>query len=184
MNLDKIIILTVETNMNLQQNIRRILREETKSEIVSEKPKFDVILMGGLDYRKGDLNISQQVEVLKRHSSKKNIIGHRYNQFSEVQKSISQNPDVIIVLFSAGCSYASNIASLIKNKKNLFIVEPYASSNKTASSVQNAVAKGVPTTNVITGPVRQRGLDVVSGATKTPKGINHWGALEYVGNFI
>ena len=28
MNLDKIIILTVETNMNLQQTIRRILREE------------------------------------------------------------------------------------------------------------------------------------------------------------
>jgi ribosomal protein L1 len=170
--------------MNLEKSIRRILREETKSKTVSETPSVDVILMGGLDYRKGDLNISQQVELLKKNSSKKNIIGHRYNQFSDVKNSIAQNPNAIIVLFSAGCSYASSIASLIKNKSKLFIVEPYAISSNTSSSVQTAVGKGVSPSNVITGPSKARGLDVVSGATKTPKGINHWGALGYVGNFI
>ena len=86
--------------MNLEKSIRRILREEIKSKTVSETPSVDVILMGGLDYRKGDLNISQQVELLKKNSSKKNIIGHRYNQFSDVKNSIAQNPNAIIVLFS------------------------------------------------------------------------------------
>jgi hypothetical protein len=43
MNLDKIIILTAETNMNLQQNIRRILIEETS---IGEKMKKQIDRLG------------------------------------------------------------------------------------------------------------------------------------------
>lgn len=150
---------------------------------VSSDSSGDVVLMGGLDYRSGDLKISQQVEVLKS-SSNKNVIGHRYNQFSNVAKSISENPDVTVVLFSAGCLYASNVASLIKNKNKLFIVEPYAISQGTTNSVQSAVSMGVPSSNVITGPSKGRGEGIVSGSKKTPSGYSHWDALKYVGKLV
>jgi hypothetical protein len=149
----------------------------------SSNTSGDVILMGGLDYRSGDLKISQQVEVLKS-SSNKNVIGHRYNQFSNVANSISENPDATVVLFSAGCAYSSKVASLIKNKNKLFIVEPYAISQGTSSSVQSAVSQGVPSSNVITGPSKGRGDGVVGGSKKTPSGYGHWDALKYVGKLI
>lgn len=144
----------------------------------------DVILMGGLDYRSGDKNISQQVELLKSNLGGKNVVGHRYNDFSGVKGSISKNPNSYVVLFSAGCSYSSKIAELIGDKSKLFIVEPFASSSNTASSVQSAVSKGVPNGNVVVGPSTARGAGVVSGATKTPSGTSHWGALKFVGNLI
>ena len=166
--------------------VNKALKEATESDDKkdSKAPIVDVILMGGLDYRKGDLNIGEQINLLKSNSSKKNVIGYRYNQFTEIKNSITQNPNATVVLFSAGCSYASNVASLIKDKNKLFIVEPYAVSKNTSSSVKTAVGKGVPSSHVITGPSKARGLDVVAGATKTPKGKSHWDALGYVGTLI
>ena len=163
-----------------------VIYESTESDDKkdSKAPIVDVILMGGLDYRKGDLNIGEQINLLKSNSSKKNVIGYRYNQFDKIETAIIQNPNATVVLFSAGCSYSSKVASLIKNKSKLFIVEPYAISKNTSSSVQSAVGKGVPSSHVITGPSKARGLDVVAGATKTPKGKSHWDALGYVGTLI
>jgi hypothetical protein len=43
---------------------------------------------------------------------------------------------------------------------------------------------GVPNKNVITGPVKVRGKGVVFGSTDTPSGVDHWGSLGYVTNFI
>jgi len=164
----------------------KTLKEATESDDKkdSKTPIVDVILMGGLDYRKGDLKIGEQINLLKSNSSKKNVIGYRYNQFDKIETAIIQNPNATVVLFSAGCSYSSKVASLIKNKSKLFIVEPYAISKNTSSSVQSAVGKGVPASHVITGPSKARGLDVVAGATKTPKGKSHWDALGYVGTLI
>jgi hypothetical protein len=171
---------------NLKKKVKSI--EKTDDVVTDKVPSSslsgDVILMGGLDNRSGDKNISQQVELLKSNMGGKNVIGHRYNDFSGVEKSILKNPDSYVVLFSAGCSHSSKIASLISDKSKLFIVEPFASSSNTASSVQNAVSKGVPSGNVIVGPSTARGAGVVSGATKTPSGTSHWGALKFVGSLI
>jgi len=142
-----------------------------------------VILMGGLDYRNGDRNISQQASILKSNSNK-NVISHRYNDITGVKQSILENPDAYVVLFSAGGSYASQIAQLMKDKSKLFVVEPYASSANTANTVKSAVSMGVPTQNIITGPTKGRGLGVVPGTTQTPRGIDHWGALQYIGTLF
>jgi hypothetical protein len=142
----------------------------------------NVILMGGLDNRKGDLSISQQVALIEAGGI--DVVGHRYNDISSVRKSISQSPNAIVVLFSAGCYYSGEIAKLMNNKSNLFIVEPYAISANTSNSVQRAVSLGVPSSNVITGPTRGRGLGVVGGATATPVGVGHWGALQFVQAFL
>ena len=146
--------------------------------------KGDLILMGGLDYRPGDLNINQQVQSIKTHLSNKNVIGFRYNDISGVLQAVKNNPNAYVVLFSAGCKYASQIAPLMNDKRKMFIVEPYAKSTSTAQSVQTAVSLGVPNKNVVAGPVKERGAGVVSSTTNTPQGQGHWSALQNVGQLI
>lgn len=167
---------------------------------MSDKPKSDdskskstnsnsVILMGGLDYRAGDYKIDQQKSLLQGSLNGQDVIAHRYTDISGVLQSIKDNPDSPVVLFSAGCSYASRIAKAMKDTSKLYIVEPYAKSSNTVNSVQSAVNKGVPNSNVLTGDTIARGAGIVSGATKTPnvKGggmASHWNALKVVGKKI
>jgi len=143
-----------------------------------------VILMGGLDYRENDLNINQQVDLLKSTLQNKNVIGFRYNDISGITNAISENPNSIVVLFSAGCSYANKISKQIKDKNKLFIVEPYATSSNVKKVVNEAIRYGVPNENVIVGDNVSRGLNVVPNATKTPPNTSHWNALKFVGTLI
>jgi len=187
--------------MNLLENIKRIknvmgikeslisidskLKRGGDSEIEKKiESNAQVILMGGLDYRKGDKSINQQVDVVKKSIGLQNVIGHRYMNLSDVLLSIKKNQNAYVILFSAGCKYSKQIADAMSDKTKLFIVEPYAISSETATSVSSAVGIGVPSKNVIVGPSKGRGSGVVNGATKTPSEIGHWGALEYVGSFI
>jgi len=143
-----------------------------------------IILMGGLDYRNGDKSISQQVDMVKKSSGYENVIGHRYKMLNDVLNSIEQNPNYYVILFSAGCAHSRKIAKAMSNKSKLYIVEPYAKDPNTKSSVIDAVELGVPSRNVIVGPSSGRGSGVVDGATKTPSGIGHWGALEYAAKLL
>lgn len=145
----------------------------------------DVILMGGLDYRKGDLSITQQVESLKSALKGMNVIGFRYTQLNDVLQAVKENPNAYVVLFSAGGSNASAVSNVMVDKSKLFIVEPYAKSQNTIRSVQNAVANGTPASNVLVSPNNSsRGGGVVAGASSTPDGLGHWDALRYVSNLI
>lgn len=148
-----------------------------------------VILMGGLDYRAGDYKIDQQKAILQSGLSGQTVIAHRYTNLANVLKSIEENPDAVVVLFSAGASYSSTISKAMKDKTKLYIVEPYAKSANTTKSVRSAVKRGVPLTNVLTGNTRGRGAGIVDGSTQTPnvKGggmASHWNALKFVGKLI
>ena len=152
---------------------------------VNQVNQVDVILMGGLDYRPGDLKIDKQVELLNSGASiTKKIIGHRYTELTKVLDSIAKNPNAKVVLFSAGGTYSKQVANAMQNKSNLYIVEPYAASANTKNSVQSAVTAGVPSKNVLTGSSVGRGKDVITGATMTPSNKGHWDALQYVGSLI
>ena len=151
------------------------------------------ILMGGLDDRPDYYNINQQKSLLQSSlsgkSSGKSVIAHRYTDLTGVLASIKNNPTATVVLFSAGCSYASTVAKAMADKTKLYIVEPYAKNNNTSNAVQMAVNVGVPSSNVLTGSTSARGLNVVPGATKTPDlagGVmaSHWNALKLVGTLI
>ena len=145
----------------------------------------DVILMGGLDYRQGDLSIIQQVESLKNALGGMNVIGFRYTELNKVLQAVKDNPNAYVVLFSAGASNASAVSNVMTDKSKLFIVEPYAKSSNTAKSVQNAVANGTPASNVLVSPNNSsRGGGVVAGASSTPSGMGQWDALKYVSNLI
>jgi LPXTG-motif cell wall-anchored protein len=153
-----------------------------------KKPK-KILLLGGLDYRSGDLKIDEQVALLEKGS---NIVveGFRHNNSKAIISAIKQSKNSIyVVLFSKGGEYSNEIAKTMKSKdlplSYLYIVQPYAKSSKTSQSIKNAVALGVPNANVIVGSSSSTGKGVVSNTTKTPTcSPNHWCALEMVGNII
>ena len=144
----------------------------------------NVILMGGLDNRQGDLNIDQQVKLLKTTLKNKSIKGFRYNNLSGVLNAMRENPDDYVILFSAGGRYSDKVSSQIKAKNKLFIVEPYGASTNVKKSVNQAISNGVPNKNVIVGENIYRGLNVVPNATPTTPNIGHWNALKFVGTLI
>lgn len=149
-------------------------------ESVMEPNIWHAVLIGGLDYRSGDLTIDQQVEQLKKtYGSDKRIKGFRYKEPTKnVLDFLLQNPNMDIYMFSAGCSKAEEISKLpMIDKKKIFIIEPYAVSSRTKKIVEAAVTNGVPAKNVIVGPNKARGKDVVTGATDS-NSSSHWGALK------
>lgn len=159
-------------------------KEIEKTEKDEPKSSDQIILVGGLDYRPGDLKISQQVSKIQDKIPNKNVIGFRYKDPKGAIKKIKENPNSYVILFSAGGNHSSEIAKEVQDKTKLFIVEPYASSSKVVNTVSNAVSLGVPSSNVIVGPNKPRGLGVVSGTTKTPNNYDHWGALDFVTKFL
>jgi peptidoglycan hydrolase-like protein with peptidoglycan-binding domain len=173
------------------EKLKSMISKKTENKDFEKEDKKDdlkssdqIILVGGLDYRSGDLKISQQVSKIQNKVPNKKVFGFRYKDYEGAIKKIKENPNSYVVLFSAGCSYSSEIAKEVKDKTKLFIVEPYASSLRVVNTVNNAVSLGVPSSNVIVGPIKPRGLGVVSGATKTPNNYDHWGALDFVSKFL
>ena len=173
----------IEGKSTKESNAKNELSESKKSNTDS----VDIILMGGRDDRKEngkltDKTLTQQIELFKTNISSKKVIGFRYMEDDKVISAISKYPNAYVVLFSAGCQYSASISSKMKNKSKLYIVEPYAKDGN--NSVVRAVSNGTPSKNVIAGPVVERGKNVVEGYTKTPDGVDHWGALKYVGGFF
>jgi hypothetical protein len=142
---------------------------------------LDAILIGGLDYRDGDLDIDTQVKKFEANSNKKNVKGFRYNTpTSTILNFLKSNPNVPVYMFSAGCTKSNDISqSPYVDKNKIFIIEPFASSSTTKQIVQSAVSNGVPAKNVFVGPNSSRGAGVVDGAS--PSNANtHWDALKQV----
>jgi hypothetical protein len=165
-------------------SIYLLFKNLKKSNVTIENTNSDIIFMGGLDNREGDLNLNQQVQLLKTNLKGKKIKGFRYNDISGVLDAVKENPNDIVILFSAGCSYADRISEATNNKNTMFIVEPYGTSSNVKKSVSDAVKNGVPNKNVITGTNINRGLNIVKNATPTPTNLNHWNALKFVGTLI
>lgn len=84
-----VLVTTITTFIILirKKNINKVNNKIIKNE-------YDVILMGGLDTRKGDKNIEEQVNLLKKNTNKKNIIGFRYNDILGVKKKYLKNTQI------------------------------------------------------------------------------------------
>jgi len=173
-----------KTNSKSIDVIKKVDKPDKKDDSQDKISSVDIIFMGGLDYRRGDENLNQQTKRLKDNLPNKNIISFRYNNPTGVLAAIKKTPEAYVVLFSAGGKHSSATAKEITYKYKLFIVEPYNGKNGYSKSVNGAVSIGVPTSNVITGPSKARGMNIVLSSTKTPEGIDHWGALGYVTRFI
>lgn len=141
----------------------------------------NAILIGGLDYRSGDLSIDSQVEKFKENSKFGNVKGFRYNTpTSTILDFLKSNPNTPVYMFSAGCTKSNDISKSPNVDKNkVFIIEPFASSPTTKQIVQSAVSNGIPASNVFVGPNSSRGANVVNGASSS-KSKTHWDALKQV----
>lgn len=150
----------------------------------------NIILIGGLDYRKGDKKINEQVDLVKSGiNGNYQVQGFTYKDLQGALNALDKTPNSYVLLFSAGCQYAENIAKKIKelnqNLSNLYIAEPFHNGGKTSKSVQNAVNMGVPSKNVFVGKNTGVGLGIVKDASNTPNcSPSHWCALTQVTKII
>tara|TARA_R110000868_G_scaffold120986_1_gene321003 strand:- start:462 stop:1025 length:564 start_codon:yes stop_codon:yes gene_type:complete len=153
------------------------------------KPK-KVFLLGGLDTRSGDKKIAEQDKLLKLGLGEDfETNSYRYNNPKGILDAIKADSNVYVVLFSAGCSHAEQVAKELKanggNLNNLYVVEPYHVGGSATKSVRNAVELGVPEKNVLVGSYKQAGLGIVDNATPTPScSPKHWCSLTEVGKII
>lgn len=160
-----------------------------KNDGKSGKKPRKILLLGGLDTRKGDKDITTQSKLLKEGTGgTMEVDGFRYKDLNGIVAAIEQDPNTFVVLFSAGCQHASKVAESIKEHggdlNRLFIVEPYNGST-TIKAVKKAVEMGVPAKNVIAGSYAQVGKGMIDGSTPTPKCTpSHWCALSEVGKMI
>jgi len=143
-----------------------------------------VLLVGGLDYRPGDLKIEAQAESLSKGLGGRPVKGIRYKDRAGAEAFIRQNPEATVVLFSAGCLHAAPLSALVQDPSRFWILEPYAVSRRTVESIKGALRAGVPEKNIVVGPSRGRGLGPFSGASRTPTGTGHFGALKELGKLI
>jgi hypothetical protein len=181
--------------------IKRILKEEF--EVISQYEETDflspeeegslptVILVGGLDTG-GYKNITQQKNLLKKGLGPNfTVIAHRWTEKENAKESIKTYPNSYVVLFSKGGQYSESFASFLKNSggdlRRMYIVEPYSCSSGTKNSVNSAVSKGVPKSNVLGGSSDCTGKNVAGTKTNcgSKKGNEvHWCALTEAGEII
>jgi len=156
---------------------------ESNVEINTNTPT--VIFVGGLDTRSGDKSLSQQeADLRKGLGGNFKIISHRYTDGSGAVKSLQQNPNAFVVLFSAGAKHAEDLVSDMSNPSKMYIVEPYTCSSTRKKGVENAITKGVPRTNVLGGPSDCTGKNVAGTFRSSYNGKSHWDAVRGVGQII
>ena len=167
-----------------------LLVKYINNKIKSKKNK-NILLLGGLDNRKGDISIKEQVELLKSGASEsKSIEGFRYNDIIGLLNKIKESEkEMYVVLFSAGCSKSREVAETLKQKgynlNYMFIVEPYAKSSTISSSVIDAINIGVPSKNVMVGRSESTGMGIIKNPTFTPNCTpTHLCSLIEVGKII
>lgn len=167
-------MISLKTLISEANNIDMIIFVSGLTTLVSGTPAYSV---------------SQQKALLEKNVSVP-INAYHHGNSAKILEAIKQNPNSTVVLFSAGCSLSQFVVRLMKDPTKLYIVEPYAISSKTVTSVQFAVKNGTPAANVFVGPKPGRGAGIIPGATKTiddPKLNyigNHWKSLQDVGKYI
>jgi hypothetical protein len=147
-----------------------------------------IIFVSGLDYRSGDLSVSQQVDLIKKGFPGATIISHRWSvATSEVTTSINNNRDASVILFSAGCSKSKAIAQFMKGLNlplnRLYINEPYTVSTNTYNVVTAAISLGVPSKNVFSGGSQATGSNV-PGASNLSGRVGHFQSLTPLGSLL
>jgi len=147
------------------------------------KERVEALLMTGIVR---DKSHEGQVQDFKNgFGENKNIRAFKHSDVSGLLSNLKKYPNIPVVLFSWGAINAGTIASEMTNKSNLYIVEPWGKGDTSPPAVISAVNQGVPSENVFVGPNIGRGLGVIKGKTsKTPQGLNHFQALQYVGSLL
>lgn len=160
-----------------EQQLRTIIKGQQKG----------AILIGGLDNRMKngvliDKTLSEQISLLQSASGISNIIGLRYSASDgEIKKTIESNPNFPVVLFSKGCEKAHVVLKTNGVKTNkVFLIQPWAG-NEDMITYYNGLK--IPKNQIYVGKSSSAG-NGVSGATRCPEGMTHWGSLPAIGGMV
>jgi len=161
-----------------EQQLRSIIKNQQKG----------AILIGGLDDRTDkdgkliDKTIDQQISLLKSASGFSNIIGLRYSTSDgDIMKTILNNPNFPIVLFSAGCQKADVVLNTKGvNPNKVFLIQPWAASKK-RMDYYNGLS--IPKNQIYVGKFSSTG-NGIRGATRCPEGMGHWESLPAIGGMV
>jgi hypothetical protein len=159
-----------------------ILTEQQLRNIINNQGGYDGILIGGLDYRKGDKSLPEQVSILQNASGLSNIKGFGYKApNSDISKFIMDNPNIPVVMFSAGCHKADVVLrSKGVNPNKVYLVQPYAASSRSMSYFNDL---SMPKEHIYVGSSSSSGFGI-QGATSCPKGMGHWESLPKIGGKV
>ena len=156
-------------------------------DIIKEQQQKGVILIGGLDNRMKngvliDKTLSEQISLLQSASGINNIIGLRYGTSEEsIKKTILDNPNFPVVLFSKGCENAHVVLSCKGiNRNKVFLIQPWAG-NEDMVTYYNGLK--IPKNQIYVGKSSSAG-NGISGATRCPEGMTHWGSLPAIGGVV
>jgi len=147
---------------------------------INEAHSNTIIFCAGLESRK---DLDEQKEIIKTATGKL-IQEFAYDDQYNLLSAVRRNPDYPVILFSAGCQWASKVASLVNDERLVYIIEPYAVNyyGTASKAVRDAVeVKGVPARNVMASYDKSRGHEVVEGHSDTPSGLGHFDALAAAG---
>jgi hypothetical protein len=166
----------------------KILISEQQLKSIVKSQQKGAILIGGLDDRTDkdgkliDKTIDQQISLLKTASGFSNIIGLRYSTSDgDIMKTILNNPNFPIVLFSAGCQKADVVLNTNGvNPNKVFLIQPWAASKK-RMDYYNGLR--MPKNHIYVGKSASTG-NGISGATRCPEGMSHWGSLPAIGGMV
>lgn len=140
----------------------------------------NVIFIGG---KEQVCSLSRQVELFKiGYGTPTKFISFKYtHNTEEILRTISNNQDALVVMFSAGCIKAKEI--LLSNRvnfKNVYLIEPY-SPNESLSFVIDYTK--FPGKNVYVGIVKERGKGITRN-TQSSNSKNHCESLTSVGTIL
>lgn len=153
--------------MNLEQRIKRILREETEEQ---SKGPF-VIFVSGIESamsHKGQTSLFQQ-----GYSGRYEVKSFNFKNKSAIQSFIDNNDVRAVVLFSAGCKLANEL-NYPSNK--IYCIEPWNGNSSDAG--RGKIYTNIPAQNMYIDVVSYgRGKGTKKGANETDHAAGHFKAL-------
>lgn len=192
-NSDKVDNSAINKDVNNTTNTQSVDTKSTNTTVDANTTTetVPVILMAGLNYRKGDKSTEEQGGLLRTGlGGITDVIAKDYDDLSGVKKEIDKSPNSPIVLFSAGGSKAKQISKYVIEKggdpNNIFISEPYTKDSGVKDNVEAAIANGVPRSNIIGGPDESNitGKNVAGVFRKDMGGKSHWDGLKVAGQLV
>lgn len=173
----------VEYDKESEKLMKDIDKPEKEVGELTPKSTSDVIIFISGLYEGGYKNVEQQKKLIEKGlKSDKKVFAFAWRETDEALKKLEEYPNASVVLFSRGTGFSDKFASKIKDKNNLYIVEPY---RKAKGSIISAINFGVPRENVVLGGGTGSGLGLIPGGSRTPKEYaGHWPALTYIASVI
>ena len=154
-----------------------------------------IVFVAGLDYPKdkagkstGYITKEAQADYLKKGFPTAEVTTFAYGAANaSVKAAVGTDPNTILVLFSAGCAKASEMAKYFINKQlrtaNIHLNEPYTCDAGVLKTIKSAIGSGVPAANVYSGGTKCTGSNVTGGTVLTGR-TGHNQSLEPLGKLL